>query len=324
MSAIRFFFRSVRHYQRLYSFLGALGLVLLLHTGAIAQGVTVQSVKVIQVLDNPQVFIENKPAKVNDEAYRGQRVRTKEARAELTFNTGAIGRLSHNSVLTVGQCARLRKGILLVNGAVNGCTASVVAGVRGTTYVLEIKETGDAQIQVLEGEVTVAPQTLPDPDGPDSEPLDKSLDGKGSVKQTPFNDQPAKTKQFGIPIPSLPIPSSQPQPSPAPEESDPRPAAASTGEPPSNPPGNSDQKTVVVKGGEQVSVSSTGQVGGVVKLTQDDFIRLLRGDLFSGFAGQLPGLSKIQSTFQRLFPGIPFPISIPGIPGLPIPIPRPF
>jgi hypothetical protein len=156
---------------------------------------------------------------------------------------------------------------------------------------LEVQESGEAQIKVLEGEVSVAPTVLPAED------------------EDPIEELP-KEKQFGIPsLPNIPVP--EPAPAPAPAEA----------QPVSNP---TSGETVVVRGGEQVAVSPTGEVGLVIKLTQEDFINLLRGDLFSGFSRQIPGLSKIQQTFQRLFPGVPFPISIPGIPGLPIPIRLPF
>ncbi len=217
----------------------------------------------MQILDSAEVFIQNKQAKVKDTANKGQRVRTADARAQLQFNTGAVGRLAHNSVLTVGQCARLQKGLLLVNGAMNGCTSSVVAGVRGTTYVMEVNETGEANIKVLEGEVALT-----------------------------------RLKE--------PLPEEEPAEPPA--------AAPKQLQPEENP--------IVLKEGEQVNVSTAGVPGVIAKISQDEFTRLLAGGLFNGFTLPLPGLSKIQASFQRLFPGVPFPISVPG---LPIPsIPRPF
>jgi hypothetical protein len=270
----------------------ALCLVLASRSPIVAQAPTIKQAKITQVLDSAQVFIQNKQARLNDAANKGQRVRTGEARAQLTFNTGAIGRLAHHSVLTVGQCARLQQGTLLVNGAMNGCTSSVVAGVRGTTYVIEATETGESSIKVLEGEVTV---TRRQEEESETEPASGS-------------------KQFSLPsiIPSLPIPAPEatPSPSPSPEP----PAATET-------PLAADE--IVLKGGEKVSVSSTGGVGLIEKLTADDFTNLLKGNLFNGFTLSLPGMAKIQASFQKLFPGVPFPIRLPSvsIPGLPIRLP---
>jgi hypothetical protein len=48
----------------------------------------------------------------------------------------------------------------------NGCTASVVAGVRGTTYVLEANSLAKPGLKVLEGEVVVSQRQEPN----DTEP----------------------------------------------------------------------------------------------------------------------------------------------------------
>ncbi len=132
--------------------------------GQNSQGITQATIK--EILDGTQVFIQNQQAKVNDVARLRQRVRTGDARAELTFNNGVVARLAKNSILTVGQCARLQKGTLLVNGTANGCTSSIVAAVRGTTYVLEVDESGKQEVKVLEGEVVVRREATPDPAEP--------------------------------------------------------------------------------------------------------------------------------------------------------------
>jgi len=251
-----------------------------------ARAPTITQARITQVLDSPQVFIQNRQAKLNDSAKRGQRVRTGKARAQLTFNTGAIGRLAQNSVLTVGQCARLQQGTLLVNGAMNGCTASVVAGVRGTTYVLEANR-GNRGLKVLEGEVVVSQRQEPN----DTEPT-------------------AGNKQFSLPsgLPKLPSfprnPASRPLPKPL--------------EPIDILPTN--EKQVVLKAGEKVTISANGTLGLVEKLTQGDFTSLLTGNLFNGFTVQLPGMAKIQASFQQLFPGVPFPVRLPRLPSLRLPI----
>ena len=264
--------------------------VVVVQSSIVAQAPTINQARITQVLDSPQVFIQNRQAKLNDSAKRGQRVRTGKARAQLTFNTGAIGRLAQNSVLTVGQCARLQQGTLLVNGAINGCTASVVAGVRGTTYVLEANLSGDASIKVLEGEVTVLQRQEPN----DTEPT------RGS-------------KQFSLPLglPKLPSLPQNPAPRPLPKPLE------TIDILPTN------KKQVVLKAGEKVSISATGTLGLVEKLTQGDFTSLLTGNLFNGFTVQLPGMAKIQASFQQLFPGVPFPVRLPRltIPRLPIRLP---
>lgn len=286
-------------------FLCGLCLVLTLRSPATAQSAAVNRAEITQILDSPKVFIQNRQAKVNDRASKGQRVRTANARAQLLFNTGAIGRLSPNSVLTVGQqCARLQKGSLLVNGAMNGCASSVIAGVRGTTYLLEVNDAGEAAINVLEGEVAVTKLAEPLP------VEDATADFPVQTKQFPGN--------FRLPDPTLR------RPTPPLEVETP----ASNGSSPLDLQTSQDRgETVVLQAGEKVSVGSDGSVGLIQKLSQEEFTRLLRGNLFNGFSSQLPGISKIQQSFQRLYPNVPFPLSLPGIPGIPtpsIPIRLPF
>ncbi|MBD2460422.1 FecR domain-containing protein [Oscillatoria sp. FACHB-1407] len=151
----------------------AFGLFLCLVLGSLSSPLMAQSIDratVIEILDSNQVFIQENQARVNDVANRGQRVRTARARANLRYNTGAVLRLVSNTSLTVGECARLDRGVVLVSGAVNGCTPSFTAGVRGTTYVMEVNDDGDAQVKVLEGEVVVARQAIAEAgtDSPDT------------------------------------------------------------------------------------------------------------------------------------------------------------
>jgi len=135
-----------------------------LHHPTPARSATINQAKITEILDSSQVYINGKRTRVNAIARRGQRVSTRNARAELSFNTGGVGRLAHNSVLTIGQCAHLRRGTLLVNGSVNGCTNSTIAGVRGTTYVLVVDENGQEEIKVLEGEVVLSKRVNQDID----------------------------------------------------------------------------------------------------------------------------------------------------------------
>ncbi len=158
-------------WQFIAQFLVGLGIVALITTVAYvpvtAQSSEITQARVSEILDGDQVFIQEVVARLNDVANRGNRVRTGSSRAQLDFNTGAVARLSPNSVLTVGQCAQLQSGILLVSGAVSGCGNSVTAGVRGTTYVMEVDDQGQERIQVLEGEVVVSPTVdgVPSADG---------------------------------------------------------------------------------------------------------------------------------------------------------------
>ncbi|NEQ97967.1 MAG: FecR domain-containing protein [Cyanothece sp. SIO2G6] len=122
---------------------------------------------ITEILDGTEVFIQDSQAQVGDQATFGQRVSTGNARTQLRFNTDAVGRLSTNSVLTIGQCAELSQGSVLVNGAINGCTTSIVAGVRGTTYIVTIDEAGEESVTVLEGEVSLQRQFSPDSSSPD-------------------------------------------------------------------------------------------------------------------------------------------------------------
>jgi hypothetical protein len=244
---------------------------------------SINRAEIIQILDSPAVYIENKQAKVRDVAQKGQRVRTANARAQLLFNNGAIGRLAHNSVLTIGQCARLQRGSLLVNGALNGCTSSVIAGVRGTAYVLEASDAGVTQVKVLQGEVAVT----------------KSSSSISNQVMNGGLDVPIANSSRFKPVGKLSILLDQPPPR--------------TG------------SLVVLREGEKVAVTPNGAIGLVEKLSQDEFTRLLVGSLFKDYSTPLPGAEKIRQSFQKLYPSIPFPVSVPGIPGIPdMPIRLPF
>jgi hypothetical protein len=143
-----------------------LGATLSLALGHPALGQSITSATVTEVLDSNQVYIQNRAAQVNSVAQQRQQVRTQAARTSLRFNTGAVGRLGHNSSLVIGQCAQLNRGTLLVNGAVNGCTTSTLAGVRGTIYTIQVNEAGQTIVQVFEGEVVVERHNQPEPIDP--------------------------------------------------------------------------------------------------------------------------------------------------------------
>ncbi|MCS6812918.1 MAG: hypothetical protein NZ772_05005 [Cyanobacteria bacterium] len=121
-----------------------------------ATGQSASQAQVTDILDGNRVYIQNRQVPVNAVAKRGETVSTKRARAQLSFNTGAIVRLSQHAVLTVGNdCIPVQQGTMLVGGARKGCTNSVVVGVRSTTYVLSVAPDGNEDISVLEGEVEV-------------------------------------------------------------------------------------------------------------------------------------------------------------------------
>ncbi len=232
-----------------------------------------------EILDGNQVYIQNNTARVNDVANRGQQVRTGSARTQLTFNTGAIARLSSNSVLTIGQCAQLQRGVLLVNGAVNGCTSSVTAGVRGTTYLMEVDEAGQEQIKVLEGEVVVTKQP-----------------------ELTSSNTPAASSANGIPrfrnwLARFPRSSNQT-------------------------PSSDLQESVTLTAGEKIATRRGERLGVSQRLSAEEFAAILNGDLFRNYVEQLPGIARVRSSFQRLYPDIPFPLNRPSLPIPNVPRPR--
>ena len=293
-----------------------------------------------EILDGNQVFIQNKQASLNDVAKQKQQVRTGNSRTALLFNTGAVARLSANSVLNIGQCARLKKGTILINGAVNACSSSITTGVRGTTYLLEVDESGNQQVTVLEGEVVVKRNATPIVDEDDEQSTVKPTD-KPTTKPTTNTETPIKpstqkpnlsspttspkVKQFTTP--TAPIKPVLPRTNPQQEG---RPVDPLNGQPAndkpilkieddSQPVNQSDE--VVLKAGEKVEVNQGGALGIIQQLTENEFVGLLQGNLFQGFTNQIPGIDKVRSVFNGLFPGVNFPISIPGIPTPNIPIP---
>lgn len=272
-----------------------------------------------EILDGNQVFIQNKRASINEVANQKQQVRTGQSRTALLFNTGAVARLSANSVLSIGQCARLRRGTILINGAVNACSASITTGVRGTTYLLEVDESGDQQVKVLEGEVVVTRNAIPLPDEED----DLDLPVTPQIPQKPSNNS-SKPKQFSN-FPSQPRdlpPINDPQNS--------RPLQPLETKPVQDKPvlqvqPNSEAKPsdqVILKAGEKVAIAEKGDLGVIEQIAENEFVSLLTGNLFDGFTNQIPGIDKVRDVFNGLFPGANFPISLPNIPLPNIPIPN--
>ena len=285
-----------------------------------------------EILDGNQVFIQNRQASLNDVAQQQQQVRTGNSRTALLFNTGAVARLSANSVLSIGQCARLKQGTILINGAVNACTSSITTGVRGTTYLLEVDELGNQQVKVLEGEVIVKRNATPiiDEDAqpttetkPTNKPTVKPTVSKPTIPSTqkpnvtlPTNEP--KVKQFASPPPTAKPPTSTPTNPQQGRSVDPLTGQPANDKPilkieqPTTPTKQPDE--VVLKAGEKVEVAQSGGLGLIQQLTENEFVSLLKGNLFEGFTNQIPGIDKVRAVFNGLFPGVNFPISIPGLP----------
>ncbi|GBO53098.1 hypothetical protein APA_1006 [Pseudanabaena sp. lw0831] len=290
-----------------------------------------------EILDGNQVFIQNKKASLNDVAKQQQQVRTGNSRTALLFNTGAVARLSANSVLSIGQCARLKRGTILINGAVNACSSSITTGVRGTTYLLEVDESGNQQVKVLEGEVVVKRNATPiidedDQPTPETKPTDKPTTKPTDPNPTiPPTQKPnvtspttaPKFKQFSVPSPTAKPPINPPN-----KPQNGKPVEPLTGQPANDKPILQMEKPispakqpdeVVLKAGEKLEVDLGGALGIIQKLSENEFSGLLKGNLFEGFTSQIPGIDKVRASFEGLFPGVNFPISIPGIPTPSIP-----
>ncbi|WP_225885241.1 hypothetical protein [Leptolyngbya sp. KIOST-1] len=359
-----FQFRSINRWRRFVGLMGTtLAVSLLLATpGSRAAAQTNAAATVTEILDSNQVYIQNRTAQVNSVAQQRQQVRTRAARTSLRFSTGAVARLAHNSSLVVGQCAQLDRGTLLVNGTLNGCSTSTVAGVRGTIYTLEVTEAGETIIQVFEGEVVVERNPNPvtvDPRADDFNPLDPSLD--------PVVPRTDPVVPFINPMesPATPGPGSDPT-SPAPEgpgfEPTPDPFVPPTGPATGNPPqgqlvaaqlrlkqdtslpndmdpttelpmGSGEGETVpfteadalTIAEGQQVIIRAEDNQAVILSLSPEDFIQLLEGPLIRGFALEIPGMANLRRSFEQLFPGVPLPLYwMPQIPSPPIRFPFPF
>jgi hypothetical protein len=266
---------------------------------------SVMQAQVTEILDGSQVYIQERQVAVNSVAQRQQRVRTAAARAELRFNTGAVARLAQNSSLTVGDCAQLRRGTLLVNGPLNGCTQSTLAGVRGTIYTLEVDEADQTIIRVLEGEVLISPRPAGSPEEADLD-LIQPLSGAGS---SPSDRAGAKGQAKQVP--------GEPQPQTTPTtEASANPAAETV-------PLTADSP-VTVQQGQQITIAPEATEAVVEPISLEVFRALLGGPLLQGFTAELPGAGALQRSFEQIFPGVPFPLSRPAVPIPSIRLPFPF
>ena len=114
------------------------------------------SATIRRIIDGREVFIDRRQAAVNQTAGRDQELSTGSSRAEVLFDRRALGFLGNNSLIRLGQdCFRLDRGQVLVNGPQNSCLGTKVLGIRGTTYVLSVREDGNYDLSVLNGEAEV-------------------------------------------------------------------------------------------------------------------------------------------------------------------------
>jgi hypothetical protein len=122
------------------------------------------SAVVVEILDGDQMFIDAVKARLRSRANNPQRITTRESRGQMTFNTGAVGRINRFSQIRLGaQCFLLSGGQILISGNQNGCVRSARMSVRGTNYVMTLDpRSQETTVHVLEGEIAV--EGL-DPDG---------------------------------------------------------------------------------------------------------------------------------------------------------------
>lgn len=137
----------------------ATAVIALLLTGAGALPArAAESAIVMQILDGKQLYIDQKQATVKERAAAPQVVSTRQSRGQLAFNTGAAARINRNSVMRLGSsCFLMEKGQVLISGKQSGCTRTARLSVRGTNYIMEVKDDGSTDITVLEGNVEVEP-----------------------------------------------------------------------------------------------------------------------------------------------------------------------
>lgn len=114
-----------------------------------------------QILDRPELFIDARQARVKDVADEPQRISTRNSRAQVLFSSGAAGRINRQSVLQLGnRCFLLEQGQVLVSGRQSACTRSLRLSVRGTNFIVEAFDNGDAAVTSLQGDLEV--ETLRD------------------------------------------------------------------------------------------------------------------------------------------------------------------
>ena len=123
---------------------------------SVSEAAPFNSATIRRIVDGREVFIDQQEATVNDTADQGQELSTGNSRAEVLFDRRALGFLGNNSLIRLGEdCFRLDRGQVLVNGPQNSCLGTKVLGIRGTTYVLTVRDDGNYELAVLSGEASV-------------------------------------------------------------------------------------------------------------------------------------------------------------------------
>lgn len=138
--------------------LGAAALALLSGGWQLAPAARAEGMQatVQDILDGSEAYIDTRQAKVQDRASEPQELSTGASRAQVRFSSGAAGRLNRRSRMRLGSsCFLLQAGQVLVSGRQNACTRSVRLSVRGTNYILETFDNGDAAVTSLQGTVEV-------------------------------------------------------------------------------------------------------------------------------------------------------------------------
>lgn len=238
-----------RHISR-YFLLLALGFIATAAGGWLTPSIAqtssqANSARIRQILDGNQVYIQNRQAVVGNVANRNQQIRTEQARTELQFDTGLVGRLTQYSSLTVGQsCVQVRRGTLLISGGTNSCSSRVTAGVRGTIYTMTVSEAGTTEVMVLEGTVDIS--------------LTDDASNQTNKHIPEFLSHPH--------IAAIPL-----------EE------------------------------GLQISIDADGRLQAIEPVSAETFTAILTGPLMTDFSEPLPGQDKLQTSFERLYPGVEFP-----------------
>ena len=141
-----------------YAGRGSAVLLVLTTVAGPAAAAPLTTAKVLRLVDGKEVFIDAGQARVNQIAGEGSLLSTRRSRAELLFNTRAIGLLGRTSAIRIGaRCFRLDSGVVVINGTQRACIGSRILGVRGTTYVLARESDDTYTLSVLAGESMVAP-----------------------------------------------------------------------------------------------------------------------------------------------------------------------
>ena len=121
---------------------------------------------IVEVLDKGKglVFIQGKRVKEKDIGKLREQIQTA-AKSRAGIHFGEIGskpkagvRLDQNSSLIVGdECISLFKGKVLISGNTGklGCVGKISIRPMGTVYIMEVGDSGQGQIVVLEGKVEI-------------------------------------------------------------------------------------------------------------------------------------------------------------------------